>query len=101
MENRIVELEKLIEKYQSSYYAGEAEISDDEFDLLWNELEKLKPESPVLKKIGTSNVDGLIVGLIDGFPKAKHIIPMGSQDKASNPEEFLKWAEKRGVGYGD
>ena len=31
---RIAELEKLIVKYQKSYYNGEGEISDAEFDLL-------------------------------------------------------------------
>jgi DNA ligase (NAD+) len=34
---------------------------------------------------------------VDGFPKARHIIPMGSQDKAANPEEFRAWAEKMGL----
>ena len=35
---RINELAELIEKYQKSYYTGEAEISDAEFDALWDEL---------------------------------------------------------------
>ncbi|MDR2596252.1 MAG: DNA ligase (NAD(+)) LigA, partial [Treponema sp.] len=87
---RIAELEKLIQKYQTSYYNGEAEISDGEFDLLWEELENLAPDSEILKKIGTGPD-------VDGFPKARHLIPMGSQDKASNPKEFLDWAEKMGL----
>ncbi|MDR1869386.1 MAG: NAD-dependent DNA ligase LigA [Treponema sp.] len=87
---RVAELERLIQKYQASYYGGEAEISDGEFDLLWDELGTLAPESDVLKKIGTSPD-------VDGFPKARHLIPMGSQDKASNPQEFLAWAEKMGM----
>jgi len=84
---RIAELEKLITRYQNSYYSGEAEISDGEFDLLWDELKTLAPESEVLKKIG-KGYD------VDGFPKARHIIPMGSQDKASNPQEFITWFNK-------
>ena len=87
---RIKELETLIQKYQDSYYSAEAQISDDEFDLLWDELKNLSPESEILKKIGTESST-------DGFPKEKHIIPMGSQDKASNPAEFLLWAEKRDI----
>ena len=87
---RIAALERLIEKYQTSYYNGEAEISDGEFDLLWDELKSLSPDSEVLKKVGTGYD-------VDGFPKARHLIPMGSQDKASNPQEFLEWAEKRGL----
>ena len=85
---RIAELEHLIKKYQASYYNGEAEISDGEFDLLWDELKELEPDSEVLKKVGADPG-------IDGFPKARHLIPMGSQDKASNPQEFLAWTEKQ------
>ena len=85
---KIAALEKLILKYQASYYNGEAEISDSEFDLLWDDLKKISPESEVLKKVGTG-ID------VDGFPKARHLIPMGSQDKASNPDEFIEWAQKQ------
>ncbi|MDR2019363.1 MAG: NAD-dependent DNA ligase LigA [Treponema sp.] len=87
---RIAALERLIISYQESYYNGEAEISDGEFDILWDELKRLSPESPVLKRIGADSADG--------FPKAKHLIPMGSQDKAANPEEFRSWAEKTAAG---
>jgi len=90
---RISELEKLIQKHQASYYGGEAEISDSEFDLLWDELKNLSPESIVLKKVGSE--DEALVYDLDGFPKARHLIPMGSQDKASNPQEFLTWANKQ------
>jgi DNA ligase (NAD+) len=87
---RVAVLERLIRQYQASYYNGEAEISDGEFDLLWDELKNLAPDSEVLKKIGAGPD-------VDGFPKARHLIPMGSQDKASNPEEFLEWAKKMGL----
>ena len=86
MNERIAALERLISAYQQSYYNGEAEITDGDFDRLWDELKTLAPDSPVLARIGA---DGL-----DGFPKARHLIPMGSQDKAANPEEFIEWAEK-------
>jgi DNA ligase (NAD+) len=72
---RIAALERLITAYQRSYYDGEGEISDGEFDLLWAELKELAPASPVLKRIGADETDG--------FPKAKHLIPMGSQEKAA------------------
>ena len=83
---RIENLAALIKSHQDLYYNGEAEISDSEFDLLWDELKNLAPDHPLLKKVGTDNKDG--------FPKVKHLIPMGSQDKAANPEEFLAWAKK-------
>ncbi|MBO5137332.1 MAG: NAD-dependent DNA ligase LigA [Spirochaetaceae bacterium] len=82
---RIQELEQLIKKYQDSYYNGEAEISDAEFDSLWDELKQLDPNNPILHKIGSDS------GL---FAKVQHRIPMGSQEKAANPEEFLEWAKK-------
>ncbi|MDR3146119.1 MAG: NAD-dependent DNA ligase LigA, partial [Treponema sp.] len=85
-DSRIKALERLISSYQDSYYNGEAEISDGEFDILWDELTRLAPDSPVLARVGADR--------IDGFPKARHIIPMGSQDKAANPGEFLAWAAR-------
>jgi DNA ligase (NAD+) len=85
---RIGALEGLIKKYQDAYYNGEAEISDAEFDLLWDELRSLDPENVVLKKVGADGQG------VDGFPKARHLIPMGSQEKAAGPEEFREWAEK-------
>jgi DNA ligase (NAD+) len=88
--SRINALERLIKRYQDSYYNGEAEISDAEFDILWDELKSLDPDNPVINKVGA---DGLSGGA-DGFPKAKHLIPMGSQEKAANPEEFREWAAK-------
>ncbi|MDR1949800.1 MAG: NAD-dependent DNA ligase LigA [Spirochaetaceae bacterium] len=84
--SRIKALERLIGSYQDSYYSGEAEISDGEFDILWDELKRLAPESPALARVGADRADG--------FPKARHLIPMGSQEKAANPEEFRAWAAK-------
>jgi DNA ligase (NAD+) len=84
--NRIEALEQTIKEYQASYYNGYSEISDTEFDLLWDKLQRIKRDSPVLIEVGADHVDG--------FPKVKHIIPMGSQDKAANADEFRAWATK-------
>ncbi len=85
MNPRIQELEKLIVKYQTSYYNGEGEISDAEFDALWDELKLLDPSNPVLQKVGADS---------GNFEKVRHIMPMGSQEKAADPQQFLEWAEK-------
>lgn len=84
--SEITRLEKQILRYQNSYYNGEGEISDEEFDALWDRLKILDPDNSLLKKVGADNSDG--------FPKAEHILPMGSQEKAADPEEFYRWAEK-------
>ncbi len=83
---RIAELETLIARYQDLYYNAEPEVSDGEFDALWEELESLDPENHLLSRVGRD--------LSDGWPKSEHLIPMGSQSKASSPEEFDAWAEK-------
>ena len=82
---RINELEKLITRYQASYYNGEGEISDAEFDALWDELKSLDPGNAILQKVGADS---------GNFEKIHHVMPMGSQEKAANPEQFLAWAEK-------
>lgn len=81
---RISELALLIKKYQDSYYNGEAQISDAEFDRLWDELKELDPANPLLQKIGADS---------GNFQKATHIMPMGSQEKAADPVQFLSWAK--------
>ncbi len=81
--SRINELSRLIKKYQDSYYNGEGEISDAEFDKLWDELKVLDPSNPVLLRVGADSIN---------FTKRHHIMPMGSQEKAANPEQFLTWA---------
>lgn len=83
--SRINELVSLIKRYQTSYYNGEGEISDAEFDALWDELKNLDPENEIVKKIGTDS---------GNFAKLRHVMPMGSQEKAANPEQFLGWASK-------
>ena len=91
---KVKDLENLILKYQNSYYSGETEITDGEFDLLWDELKEIAPESEVLKKVGSAG-DIASAHSADGFPKVKHLLTMGSQNKASNCEEFIKWFNKQ------
>lgn len=83
---RIAELEREIRRHQDLYYNGQPEIGDAEFDALWDELGSLDPDNPVLRAVGADAADG--------WPKARHLIPMGSQEKASDPEAFLAWAAK-------
>ena len=50
-QERIEELANLILYYQGSYHNGEAEITDTEFDILWDELKSLAPNHPVIEEI--------------------------------------------------
>lgn len=84
--NRIHELEALIKKHQDLYYNAQPEISDAEFDALWDELRRLDPQNTLFTTVPQDSAEG--------FPKAAHIIPMGSQEKAADPESFQKWAAK-------
>ncbi|MBO4732546.1 MAG: NAD-dependent DNA ligase LigA [Spirochaetaceae bacterium] len=91
LSGRTSELEKLIKHHQDLYYNGESEISDAEFDALWDELKSLDPDNPILKKVGA---DGQTPETEGNFAKVRHLIPMGSQEKAANPEAFAEWAKK-------
>jgi DNA ligase (NAD+) len=84
--NRARELEREIRHHQDLYYNGNPEISDADFDALWDELKGLEPENPLFSTINSESTDG--------FPKEYHLIPMGSQEKAANPEAFEAWAAK-------
>lgn len=84
--NRVTELEAAIRHHQDLYYNGQPEISDADFDALWDELAALDPGNPILVKVGEDSSDR--------WPKARHIMPMGSQEKASDPEAFLAWCAR-------
>jgi DNA ligase (NAD+) len=81
--HRIADLTDRIKKYQNSYYNGESEIPDAEFDKLWDELKVLDPYNELIVKIGADN---------GNFGKIRHIMPMGSQEKAADAQQFLSWS---------
>ena len=86
----IKKLENLIKKHQDLYYNAQPEISDEEFDKLWDTLKEIDPVNELFSAVPLESTDG--------FPKAEHIVPMGSQEKAGNPEAFRAWAEKMPFG---
>ena len=86
-QKKIKELEQEILKHRNLYYNKTPEISDAEYDKLEDQLKKLDPTNPILVQIGADSSEL--------FEKKAHIIPMGSQDKVTNPTEFTKWATNR------
>ena len=86
-QERIRELEEQIQRHRDLYYNKTPQISDTKYDQLEDELRQLDPENPLFFEIGADSSEL--------FEKREHIMPMMSQDKASSPEEFRKWAKKR------
>ena len=86
-QKKIEKLEQEILRHRDLYYNKAPEISDAEYDLLEDQLKKLDPTNPILVQIGADSSEL--------FEKKEHIIPMGSQDKVTNPTEFTKWAKNR------
>jgi DNA ligase (NAD+) len=87
--NRIQELEKLILYHKERYYQGKAEISDEKYDQLEDELKKLDPVNPVLQLIGFKQSEPT--------NKVEHQKKMLSLDKTYDETELIKWIGNREV----
>ncbi len=79
---KIQELENKILYHKELYYAGKAEISDEEYDQVEEELRYLDPENRVLQIVGTVKVSG---------EKVKHQTKMLSLAKTYKLDELLSW----------
>src|SRR5919201_1124081 len=102
-EQRIKELRDQIRHHEERYYIHSApEISDEEFDKLLHELERLESEYPdlVTADSPTQRVAG---HPIEGFATVEHLVPMLSLDNAYNEEELRAFDDRvrRGAGIGD
>lgn len=89
MKTRIHELEKLIQKHKNLYYQGKAEISDEAFDKLEEELKSLDPDNAILKEVGSKALGNL--------PKVAHQKKMLSLDKTYSEDDLKKWIGKEDV----
>ncbi|MBS72500.1 MAG: hypothetical protein CMO20_06085, partial [Thermoplasmata archaeon] len=79
--SRINELASLIIHHSHLYYnEANPEISDAEFDELWDELKRLDPNHPQLERVGSD--------VPPGSEKVNHMFPMRSLDKAISDEEI-------------
>src|SRR3954453_3043907 len=99
---RINQLRTEIRYHEERYYIHNApDVSDEEFDRLLHELERLEAEYPdlVTPDSPTQRVAGRPA---DGFPTVDHIAPMLSFDNAYNEEELRAFDERvrRSAGRG-
>src|SRR5437764_3254010 len=97
---RISELRRLIRHHEECYYILNApEISDEEFDRLLHELERLEADYPdlVTPDSPTQRVAGQPIA---GFETVEHLVPMLSLDNAYSEEELKAFDERvrRGLG---
>src|SRR3954470_1886003 len=102
-DDRLRELRSAIRHHEERYYIhNEPEISDEAFDALLHELERLEAEHPdlVTPDSPTQRVAGRPT---EGFPTVAHIAPMLSLDNAYNEEELRAFDERvrKGAGLGD
>ena len=87
-------LSDLLRLYQHQYYVlAMPEVSDIEYDSLFDELKKLEDENPELKSPDSPTAR---VGsdLASELPEVEHSIPVLSLDKAYTAEEVIDWIEK-------
>ena len=93
MPARIDQLRDLILKAKHAYYySAEPIMSDAEYDALEDELRALTPDDPVLALVGAPVPADTIL------TKARHAMPMGSQNKVNAEAEFRTWVERSGGG---
>jgi DNA ligase (NAD+) len=88
---RIEELREQVDHHLYRYHVlDDPEISDAEFDRLWDELLALEREHPELQ---TPDSPTQRVGAppSDKFEKVEHPTPMGSLEKVTTDEELAKW----------
>jgi DNA ligase (NAD+) len=90
---RLDELIQLIDRYNYSYYTLDSpEISDAEYDRLYDELVRLEKELKIQYDYSpTQRVGGEV---LPGFKKHIHQGRLWSLDKSQSEEELRAWAEK-------
>jgi DNA ligase (NAD+) len=90
---RAAELREAIEHHNYRYHVlDDPEVSDAEYDRLFDELKALEEEHP---ELATPDSPTRRVGapLSDRFAKVEHLSPMGSLEKVTTDEAVDKWAQ--------
>ena len=91
---RIAELAREIRHHDELYYLRDApEISDESYDALFRELERLEAEHPDL--VSPDSPTQRVAGApLDAFPTVEHLAPMLSLDSSADPEVLRRFDER-------
>ena len=90
---RVAELRRLVERHNYRYYVlDDPEISDSEYDQLFDELLALEREHSELWS-PTSPTARVGSPPAEGFSKVEHLTAMGSLEKLTTGEALAKWAD--------
>ena len=90
---RAAELREQLHHHLYRYHVlDDPEISDADYDRLFDELKELEDANP---ELATEDSPTQRVGapLSDKFQKVAHLAPMGSLEKVTTDESLLKWAD--------
>jgi DNA ligase (NAD+) len=93
VEARAADLRGLLDHHLYRYHVlDDPEISDADYDRLYDELVRLEDEHPELV---TPDSPTQRVGAppAEGFRKVEHLSPMGSLEKVTSEQTLLKWAD--------
>ncbi len=91
---RYEELITIIDKHNLLYHTYDSpEISDQEYDQLYSELQNIEKNNPlIIKKYSPTQRVGS--NLLETFEKRNHVIPMLSLSNASSQDEFNEFYKK-------
>ncbi|NOZ72473.1 MAG: NAD-dependent DNA ligase LigA, partial [Chloroflexi bacterium] len=94
LEERAARLRQLINYHSYRYYVlNDPEISDAEYDLLFNELKRLESQHPELIT-PDSPTQRAGAPPAEGFARVTHPAPMLSLSNATSPEELYAWRDR-------
>ena len=92
-QKRVDELREQVEHHLYRYHVlDDPEISDAEYDRLFDELQRLEAENPDLAA-PDSPTQRVGAPPSDKFTKVDHLTPMGSLEKVTTDEALGKWAD--------
>lgn len=90
----IEELRAVLRFHEHRYYIlNEPLVADQEYDILFKELERLEAANPKLVT-NDSPTQRVAKGLTKDFPAAQHLVPMLSLDNSYNADDLLDFDRK-------